>query len=541
MKLVVNSIIRDKRNNWSFLSMIRFPLFICVCVILLIGASANSMSFNCSTNDRFGYECDVTFASFMSEHDPIYVVEGTHLPGFGDHDVMILSGSRWAWNSPVRFTAIPRALFEKFPNLQVTNLIAVEVERIDRSSFSSCNQMETINLISNLFTVIPNRAFENCRNLTGLSLNNNQIAALGDEAFFGLENVWRLDMDRNRLSEIGRDVLRPLRSLADIILRWNDIRNIHPEAFDTLTHLSAIHLSFNYLPTLNPRWFQNLNIFHLAFEGNHVEALSSEMFATLGGLFSLRLGENRIVELPGGCFSILNNLFDLELDHNAIRMIDDSAFEGLENLQVLRLDSNEISFLRPEPFNPLKNLAVLLLGSNRLTQIDMPFFKKFPLLRWLGLTSNPMGNFLKPEIFENFPNLISLSIANMSIEEIPPGTFVPLKNLTGIDLSFNQIRRLNSNSFGIHQHMDDLRMVSNGIDEIERNFFANFPNVRFLFSTSNLCIDKNFFEIFNINTIIPHFNECFNNWDNPRTTTGAGGLKAFVVTILLAFAVVSMM
>ena len=59
----------------------------------------------------------------------------------------------------------------------------------------------------------------------------------------------------------------------------------------------------------------------------------------------------------------------------------------------------------------------------------------------------------------------------------------------------------------------------NGLMAVERNFFDNFPNLKYLYANGNGCVNKNFERIEKIEDILVDFEECFDNWDRMEATT----------------------
>lgn len=147
---------------------------------------------------------------------------------------------------------------------------------------------------------------------------------------------------------------------------------------------------------------------------------------------------------------------------------------------------------------------------NRLTAASVEVFK---------ISSNRLENFLKPGMFDYFVNLVRLYLADMGIEEIPEEAFQNLANLEWINLNSNNIERFNSNSFGIFTKLESFDLELANVDEIERNFFDNFPALKNIDLTGNECVSKGFSGVKNM---LPDFNDCFENWDSPRTTSKVG-------------------
>jgi hypothetical protein len=88
-------------------------------------------------------------------------------------------------------------------------------------------------------------------------------------------------------------------------------------------------------------------------------------------------------------------------------------------------------------------------------------------------------------------------------------------------MAFNNIQRLNANSFGQHPHLRHIDFFQNRIDGIERGIFSRFnPNLRHAGFGSNVCVSQTFFDAVNLDND-PRLTWCFNNWAGITTTTMA--------------------
>lgn len=505
-------------------------------VIKILCTSGSVINLTCQTNPgggliTGGYDCDIKFANSTSEDDEIMVITDGQRADFRYTDVRGLSSTN------ASLSCVPNALLQLFPNVNLMHLNYVGLERIGVRSFEICSQLKSVQLNGNLLAEIPSLVFQNCKNLSKLALMKNQIAVLGDEAFVGLEELKTLELRANELTMIGKEVLNPLTSVVEIDFRENEIRFIHPEAFVSLTNLITLRLSKNDLTSIDPVAFKNLNsLLYLYLAGNQIKSLNSMMFQGLQVLRDLDLSGNQITEVPADCLSPLENLDSLYLGSNHISSISSRAFESLSNLRTLNLNDNDILYLCAKVFEPIRNLTWLSVKNNSLRQIDLEVFKKLSSLINLELSSNPLGNFLRAETFENFESLTELEIADIGIDEFPPRS-LNLTRLKKIDMSNNKIRRLNSNSFGKMLNLEQIFINDNEIDEIERDFFKSFPKLYLILARNNLCIEEDFPFTNNIEITL-NFSECFDNWDDPRTTiriettTGASTKIASIAFVL---------
>lgn len=158
---------------------------------------------------------------------------------------------------------------------------------------------------------------------------------------------------------------------------------------------------------------------------------------------------------------------------------------------------------------------------------------------------------LHSEIFSHLSNLTALIFEYSQVEELPEGLFGPLSKLGSGDYSnsfairFNNIKKLNLNSFGQHQSLNSFDLSMNKIDAIERGFFSRFDlNITHLDFSGNRCANSNLYNKYDLDND-EIFSKCFENWDNwdeikdnITATTPGSGRKHVSNGILIIFVVI---
>ncbi|XP_053310285.1 amphoterin-induced protein 1 [Spea bombifrons] len=135
----------------------------------------------------------------------------------------------------------------------------------------------------------------------------------------------------------------------------------------------------------------------------------------------LDLSHNNLVRLRAEWTPVpLKRLHTLLLSHNYITFVSADAFILTPHLRHLDLSSNKLYKLEENAFSALKQLEVLILFKNSIADIDRSAFDEMKHLQKLYLSQNHLTHF-PGELVNN--------------REILP-------ELTLLDLSFNQIKRL---------------------------------------------------------------------------------------------------
>lgn len=424
------------------------------------------------------------------------------------------------------------------------------VEVLLNDSFARCDELIGLRLDRNSIASIPPRVFENCTKLRTLDLTVHRSMLMDGESFYGLENLEILRIGRLTVSNTIFEHLPRIRRL-----HLTNIIGIESNALRRMTQLEIIEISDNAL---------SLSVIQDAIDG-----LGSSVLR-------ISLNRNRYTSVDFRFFEQFVNLEELELIGNQLTTIEANSFTNYRNLKILRLHSNNISMLTNESFAGLQSLETLTLNHNRLTYVISDAFHDLVNLRFLELSNNIIPNFeeesfnglqslesllinnvqltnLIPGTFEHLPNLQVLQIIDGNISRIQPNTFAPLKNLRVLHLAGNLITRLNSNSFAMLPALENFfvshRVWNHDLNEIERNFFANFPRLVQFGDHSGRSCNGNINSVVNM-TLVDFtgptvFDACFSNWDaahwipstgDPNTTpsnNAATGIAKFSFSMAL--------
>ncbi len=284
--------------------------------------------------------------------------------------------------------------------------------------------------------------------------------------------------------------------------------------------------------------FVNIHLFHpqllqeypntqiIQFRESLVHTLVIDSFARCDELTSLALDRNSIESIPPRVFANCARLQTLDLHTNQISVLTEESFAGLHSLEILTLNHNRLNHVNANTFRDLTNLQFLDLSNNLISSIDSGSFNGLQNLQILFLNNLQLTN-LVPGMFQPLQNLLMLHINDASINSIPPNIFSPLQNLRFLELVHNGITRLNSNSFGHLPNLENFiishRVWTQGLNAIERNFFANFPRLVQFGGATGVSCDGRVRGIINVSLIDfggeTMFDGCFYFWEGISTTS----------------------
>jgi Leucine-rich repeat (LRR) protein len=299
---------------------------------------------------------------------------------------------------------------------------------------------------------IPSLAFSGLSGLKELNVRtfSNEVSAavvmeVEDDAFTGLNDLRRLNLTHNNLWTLPRG------------------------AFCGLSGLAVLNLSVNYLQ----------DVADLGFS-------SSELNSCRIPLRSLDLSHNSLSKLPSKSLGQLRKLEHLVLSSNTINVIEDGALAELSALVTLNLSGNKLVALPPDLFSQTKYLQELYLQNNSLSVLAPGLFEGLQHLLVLNLSSNDIGNdWLTPDTFSSCVRLVALDLSRNQLTKLDGSILAGLTSLQILDLSFNRLQTVAGNTFLSQHNLHMLKLSDNHIESLHPQSLSGLSVL------SSLMLDRN--------------------------------------------------
>lgn len=325
-------------------------------------------------------------------------------------------------------------------------------------------------------------------------------------------NVLRVHSYINPLAKIEilhPHILQMFSNLNQLDLMSVSLKNFSKKSFDNCNSIVSIKLSYNKLQDIPDRTFSKCRVLkRLDLSFNMIFEMSDRSLDGLDNLEFLNLNSNP-VKFASRALSSLINLKTLYLQNFQLNTTTDfRVFQYLVNLETIDLSCVHSTFDQVKNLiNLLRKLKEIILTFNYYSIVDFKFLSQFDL-RVLRLDSNILSS-IPPNTFENYTNLLVLSISlnyitslsyetfvglhnldqfyigNNNIAVIPEITFDHFEELTIMDISYNEIQFLSPRHF---QNLTKLKLLSiqnNRISFLQENLFMNFGNLVYLFLDRN--------------------------------------------------------
>lgn len=342
---------------------------------------------------------------------------------------------------------------------------------------------KAIRLGKNTITDIPENAFQNI-NVEEIYLNDNLIHTVHKNAFKSLQaNVTTVDLRNNNLTSLPG-------ALADIhYLRVLDVRDnpiqadqyndtIMKELGDYLTEFRFGYAGIEQWPS-TVHHFQKLGT--LFFKGGTMDQIPTSAFKgfewTLNNLY---IQNTNLISVPIA-LQELKNVVKFHFDNN-LRVGDAGilipAFAGITNkLETLSLQNDSLSTV-PSLLLTLPVLYNLSLAHNNLQYLsDQAITNVISDLKTLNLQACNLDRI--PGALSRLEHINNLDFAYNNITTVEKNDLEHLRNLASLNLSFNPLEYVSSQSFSDLGNLTELIMQETYLYQVPEAL-KNLPKIRTL-------------------------------------------------------------
>ncbi|XP_062706182.1 chaoptin isoform X2 [Aedes albopictus] len=396
------------------------------------------------------------------------------------------------------------------PNIFPKSLVTIDLSKNILSAFPAAvlehlHDLRILSLKDNLISKLVGVDMAGSRiKFEKLDLSINLIEELPSWLFNGTVRVKAINFDKNFIRSIPGDAFRDL-GVVHMVLAFNFIESVDDEAFATLEQsLEYLDLERNRLLAA-PRAIGSLNKLRylyltsneltgidqlpatlkvLSLSGNNFTSIPVEGLANCTELSYLNMGYNKIAEIAENDFVGWGaNLQTLLLRNNKITSLNYGIFNGLDTIKEISLSFNDIHYVHPNVFDNVSSTLKILELSFGIYREEYPMDALSVLteLMWLGLDNNNL-KVIPDDALSTLSQLTYVNFAFNRITVLPRRVFQSdiHKNLVEIDLSFNQIEALHSDTFHNLELIQIINLSSNKIKSMEKNCFHELPYLTYV-------------------------------------------------------------
>ena len=368
-----------------------------------------------------------------------------------------------------------------FRNISVVNCSFSSLPSIPQLTSFKITKFTKFLLNGNNITKLKLDDFLFLSSVAELDLSHNPIEFLENNTFSSIsESIVSLVLEKCHISlDEGLHFLRGLELLEELNLAYNSVKNVHNhlpnDLFRHLRLLSLKKLSLNScgIVEIRRKAFEGLTALEeMDISYNDLESVPEATWS-LTNLRKLVLKSNNILNITNDSFRGLHNLQVLDLNINFISQIQNGGFNGLEgSLKELKLFYNDLVDIPTVAVRKLHKLHSLVLSRNKIQFLNHNAFAGLHNLKMLELNMNPL--ILYNEMFAGLEDTLeTLNLRQTGLMSLPTNSLLPLKKLTDLDLSLNQI----SNLDGIGKlRLRNLALENNNIQHLQ---MESFKGLRF--------------------------------------------------------------
>lgn len=293
---------------------------------------------------------------------------------------------------------------------------------------------------------IASYAIETCSNLRTLDLSHSDYVSLNSIPL-KTTHLKKLNAARNWLMEIPWYYLKQTPQLIEIDFSRNELKCINSFDFEGATALKRIHLNLNRIHLISYSAFEKLSELEFVdLSGNAIQ-YGIEAFRNNHRLKVLNLAHNPLWSLTCDYFLPTASIqIDISFDYiriisfqceaNPVKVVTNSGHEGILSTTA---GQHEIHCNERCQFSDASVFHVEQLEIQNVTELMQHFSSE---LQILSVSDNFIGN-LNSNTMQRFTNLQELTLIRTNLTHFDFGMLKDYDQLRSIDISNNQLKRLN--------------------------------------------------------------------------------------------------
>ncbi|XP_055686440.1 leucine-rich repeat-containing protein 15-like [Lutzomyia longipalpis] len=370
--------------------------------------------------------------------------------------------------------------FQKFTSVTNMDLVNVRVLHISSDCFEGMDAVRAIDLQANALTSIEMESFRTSdeMQLRAIFLNNNHIIKI-DFTGVILPELTQFEAYTNRL-KLVKLKNENLPKITNMYLGYNQITKFQIES----NSMEKLDLSYNRIKSFKGSnlVLPNLNLIYL--NDNSIGTMTPDMLENMPNLEFIYLAHNLLKTVS---FPTLKQTNYVDLRYNRFRGIDSIYLKTLGKNYDLLLDSNKIFGLEnPEDERQFENLTSITCHACFINIIE-PFFiaEAFKNLKHLTLPSNALRT---ANIFRTHGEDLKLTGIDLSfnkIRKIGRKDFMRIPAVMHISLHNNEISNIAPGAFDTLQKLESLSLQNNLLFQLALNLFEKTTSINVLVLSGN--------------------------------------------------------
>ena len=370
--------------------------------------------------------------------------------------------------------------------LSKTNVMSVKCDETKTvlSDFPKLNALQKevykhqLIIENKVYSKIPDWSFKNISfaNHSFLKLVNLNLENIERNAFYGILGVTDLNLNTNKLKNFSSNYLSTLKLLD---LSHNEINVLTSQMFAHLKELTSLRLEDNKIDSIELKAFEGLDILkHLYLSLNNIKQFNKNSFIELSKLNILDLDQNYIKSIEEGQLNGLDSLNHMSLKFNEFNQVKKKSFAKLFSLAFLDFSNQNIVDLEANFLTGLNKLSYLYLNDNSLILIKNGTFIGLTKLDELKLNRNKIS-ILEKEAFQDLISLKTLDLSSNELTSLNNGTFSGLVNLANLILRDNELFRIEADTYiGLGNSLINLDLTENYFQFMKLKIFKNFTKIK---------------------------------------------------------------
>eukprot|EP01038_Epipyxis_sp_PR26KG_P013844 gene13844-18567_t len=326
------------------------------------------------------------------------------------------------------FTALTKLNYFTMWNNYVTGTIPQSFFR---------NPLKTVGFYNNLLTgTIPNNFLESCH-MEYLNIGKNDFSGTIPSTIRNCTNMTAFIIPYTRLSgSLSSDFFEPFTRIVDIELTGNKLTGSLPKTISSTVKI-ALFGENRFTGTIPEEFYQNHDLLR-TFEvyNNSLTGTISPSIKNLISLYSFAVNDNflhgqiveEIFEIP--------SLDTLNFGNNSLNGTLSQSIGKLTYLTNFLFDDNQLTGTLPDAIDNNTQLTLFRCANNKLTG-ELPKLNITNLYSFVAANNSFKGTI--PSFLGNQSKMVYLDISNNSLTGSIPDSFMKLKSMQTLLLSYNQL------------------------------------------------------------------------------------------------------